>query len=285
MKTKKRKKLIALFAVATLSCMALTGCGVKRTTDEDIGGIESNAVSNDADSATSGTITVYTALEDDIIEKYLQSFYKKYPDIKINLVRDATGTIIAKAIAEKDNPVADVVWGVSASVLLQLDKYNLIKGYTPNGADRVLDQFKDTKNEDMKWVGIEVYETAFLVNTEVCEAKGLDIPTCFNDLLDPQYENQIIMPDPTSSGTGMLTINGILQTMGNEAGWEYLEALNNNIASYTTSGSKPAKMAASSEIAVGLSMGYRCAQLYQEGNPVVVVFPNTKTTPLLHFIL
>ena len=72
----------------------------------------------------------------------------------------------------------------------------------------------------------------------------------------------------------MLTVNGILQIMGNEEGWKYMEALNKNIASYTTSGSKPAKMAAAGECAIGISFGYRCAQLLDEGNPVQVVFPS-----------
>ena len=60
---------------------------------------------------------MYTALEDDQVQQYLASFYKEYPDIKLNVVRDSTGTIVAKAIAEKDSPVADVFWGTSASVM------------------------------------------------------------------------------------------------------------------------------------------------------------------------
>lgn len=278
-----KKKMLCLLLSATIVAASLVGCGVK-STSEDVT-TDASATSETAEEATGeitkgteGSITVYTALEDDIIETYLQSFYEKYPDVEVNIVRDATGTIIAKAIAEKDSPVADVVWGVSASVLLQLDSYGLIAGYTPEGADRIEPEFKDADDDGdglLTWTGIDVYETAFLVNNAECEAAGVPVPTSFAELTDPKYSGLIVMPDPTSSGTGMLTVNGILQMMGEDEGWAYLNSLNDNISMYTTSGSKPAKMAAAGECAIGLSMGYRCATLSQEyGDEVTVIFPS-----------
>ena len=224
--------------------------------------------------ATEGSLTIYTAFEDDQIDKYLASFYEKYTDIKVDVIRESTGTLIAKVIAEKDNPVADVIWGTSASVLLQLEPYDLIKGYTPEGADKLDPKFWDSDSDAALWTGCDVYETAFAVNTDVCEEAGVPVPTSFADLTDPQYEGMIIMPDPTSSGTGMLSVNGILQIMGEEEGWNYLNELNKNILNYTTSGSKPAKMAAAGECGIGISFGYRCSTLLQEGNPIEVVFPS-----------
>lgn len=278
----KRRRFLSLVAMGSMLAAAVMGCGVKSTSES---ASNSEAVSQAADGeivkGTEGSITVYTALEDDIIESYLTSFREKYPDIEINIVRDATGTIVAKAIAEKDNPVADVVWGTSASVLLQLDNYDLIQPYTPEGADQIIAEFKDSDEDGdglLKWTGIDVYETAFLVNNAECEAAGVPVPTSFAELTDEKYKGMIVMPDPTSSGTGMLTVNGILQSMGDETGWDYLTKLNDNISQYTSSGSKPAKMAASGECAIGISMGYRCAQLYQEyGDEVTVVFPEEKS--------
>lgn len=266
--TRKMTSLaMAAVMAAGMSCVAYAG--------ETEAGTEADAsYTTDVEKATEGELTVYTALEDDQIEKYLETFTEEYPDIKLNVIRESTGTLIAKAIAEKDNPVADVFWGTSASVLLQLKKYDLIKGYTPVGADKILDKFKDMNNKDELWTGIDCYETAFAVNTDVCEAEGLDIPTSFADLLDEQYKGEIVMPDPTSSGTGMLSVNGILQIMGEDEGWDYLNKLSENVAAFTTSGSKPAKMAAAGETAIGISFGYRCASLYEDGNPIEVVYPS-----------
>jgi iron(III) transport system substrate-binding protein len=287
---RKLKSSMALGLSAALMLTSLAGCSVKSTKEDDSASAASSAAAGESageeasvsettadgtvEKATEGSITVYTAFEDDQIDKYLESFKEQYPDIDVEVIRESTGTLIAKVIAEKDNPVADVIWGTSASVLLQLEPYGLIQGYKPEGTDQLDPRFYDSTSEEPLWTGCDVYETAFLVNTQVCEEAGVEVPQSFEDLIDPCYEGMIVMPDPTSSGTGMLSVNGILQIMGEEDGWEYLEALNKNISCYTTSGSKPAKMAAAGECGIGISFGYRCAQLLAEGNPVEVVFPS-----------
>lgn len=276
---KRMKRLVSLLAATTMCLALFSGCGVK-TISEGPGASASDSTSGEvSDSSTElvkltkGSLTIYTAFEDDQIDKYLESFYTKYPDIKVNVIRESTGTLVAKVIAEKDAPVADVIWGTSASVLLQLEPYGLIKGYTPVGADLLDKRFYDSVSENALWTGCDVYETAFLVNTDLCKEKGIPVPHSFAELTDPMYEGLIVMPDPTSSGTGMLTVNGILAMMGDDA-WTYMNALNKNMANYTTSGSKPAKMAAAGECVIGISFGYRCATLLADGNPVEVVFPS-----------
>ena len=56
-------------------------------------------------------LTVYTAIEADDLAKYAERFNKDHPDIEIQWVRDSTGIITAKLLAEKDNPQADMIWG------------------------------------------------------------------------------------------------------------------------------------------------------------------------------
>ena len=56
------------------------------------------------------TLTVYTALEADQLKAYQAAFEKENPDIKIQWVRDSTGIITAKLLAEKNNPKADAIW-------------------------------------------------------------------------------------------------------------------------------------------------------------------------------
>ncbi len=81
------------------------------------------------------------------------------------------------------------------------------------------------------------------------------------------------MPNPASSGTGFLTVSAILQIMGKEKGWDYLDQLHENIAMYTHSGSKPAKMAGKGEFPIGLSFAYRGFKQRAKGEPVVIAFP------------
>jgi iron(III) transport system substrate-binding protein len=82
------------------------------------------------------------------------------------------------------------------------------------------------------------------------------------------------MPNPASSGTGYLSVSAILQMMGEEAGWEYLDALHENMAVYTHSGSKPCRMAGAGEVAIGISFDYRAITQRNEGEPIQPVFPS-----------
>ena len=54
------------------------------------------------------TLTVYTALEAEELEPLRKAFRAEHPDIDINWVRDSTGIITAKILAEIDagNPQA-----------------------------------------------------------------------------------------------------------------------------------------------------------------------------------
>ena len=50
------------------------------------------------------TLTVYTAVEAEDLKLYAAEFNKDHPDIKIRWVRDSTGIVTAKLLAEKNNP-------------------------------------------------------------------------------------------------------------------------------------------------------------------------------------
>jgi iron(III) transport system substrate-binding protein len=222
--------------------------------------------------ATSGEITVYTALEDDQIAVYLPLFEEKYPDITVNIVRDSTGIVTAKLLAEKDNPQADVVWGLAASSLLVADQQGMLEPYAPVGLEKIYPNFRDSRDVPT-WVGIDAWFSAFCVNTVELEAKGLPMPTSWEDLTNPVYKGHIVMSNPNSSGTGYLSVSAILQLKGEEEGWKYLDQLNDNIAVYTHSGSKPCKMAGAGEAVIGISFDYRAIKQKGEGQPVEAVFP------------
>lgn len=279
------KKKICIALIGALTAAAFAGCSgggssqSGETTAETAGSQEAGTETSEggsAQKADSGEITVYTALEDEQVSDYLAKFNETYPDITVNVVRESTGIITAKLIAEKDNPQADLVWGTAASSMIVLDDMGALEPYEPEGCDRILPQFKSDK-EVPTWVGIDAWETAFVVNTEELKKLGMEPEEIksYEDLLDPRLKGQIVMSNPNSSGTGFLTVSAILQLKGkdSEAGWDYLDQLHENIAQYVHSGSKPAKMAASGECAVGISFGYAGISQRDKGAPVEVIFP------------
>jgi iron(III) transport system substrate-binding protein len=211
-------KRITFFVQAALLSAVMAGCTAVPLTapvaPAEAGSSQSTTASA-GEQATQGEITVYTALEDDQIAKYLPIFSAKYPDIKVNIMRDSTGIITAKLLAEKDNPQADAVWGLAATSLLVADKQDMLEPYAPAGLERISPSFRDPADPP-HWVGIDTWFSAFCVNTEELKAKNLPIPTSWADLIKPEYKGMIVMPNPASSGTGFLSVSAILQMMGSQ---------------------------------------------------------------------
>src|SRR4030042_1167083 len=114
-------------------------------------------------------------------------------------------------------------------------------------------------------------------NTKVLKEKHLPMPKGWYDLLNPVFKGLIAMPDPSASGTGFLQIASILQMYGakegKEDGWNFLKSLDKNMAEYIKSGSRPAKMTAQGEFAVGCSFDFVVGEQKKQGFPVELVFP------------
>jgi iron(III) transport system substrate-binding protein len=203
------------------------------------------------------TVVLYTALEEDETADYLALAKKDMPDLDIKWVRYSTGEVMAKLIAEKDNPQADVVYGTAVTELAGAK--DLFVPYKAKDFDKIGKDYKDPAGY---WTAIDMYVAAFCVNKDRLAKKGLPMPQSWADLTKPVYKGEVIMPNPASSGTGYLQVtsllfmNGIKQ--GKEGGWDFLKKLHENIG----------------EVAVGVSFGYRVAKQMADGFPVAMVFPS-----------
>ena len=221
-------------------------------------------------------LLVYTALETDQLKAYQEGFNRVHPDIEIKWVRDSTGVITAKLLAEKGNPQADVVWGVAASSLALLDRNGMLEPYRPLNLDAIMSQYRDKKNPPA-WFGMNVWGATICFNTVEAQKRNIPKPETWKDLTKPVYKGQVVMPNPVSSGTGYFDVTAWLQLFGDDngkgGGWKFMDGLHENIAQYTHSGSRPCNMAASGEYVVGISFEYRANANKARGAPIDLVFP------------
>ncbi|TDE40029.1 ABC transporter substrate-binding protein [Antarcticimicrobium sediminis] len=223
-----------------------------------------------ASAAVAGEITVYTALEEEEIAAYAAAAQATMPDVELNILRLSTGKLGARILAEAGNPQADVIWGWAVTAMMDPQILDMLEPYAAKGSEVLGDAFRDA---DGRWFAPVGYMGAFCVNTARLEQKGLPMPKSWKDLEDPAFKGEILMPDPNSSGTGYLHVNAVLQTLGEEAGWAQLAAVDPNMAQYTSSGSKPCKSARTGEYTVGISLAFTAMQSIEEGYPLAMVFP------------
>ena len=217
-------------------------------------------------------LLVYTALETDQLKAYTESFQKTNPNIDLKFVRDSTGVITAKLLAEKANPQADVVLGVAASSMEIFKAEGMLAPYAPAGFEKLTRSYSDGGTPPA-WVGQDVFAAVVCYNTVEGQKKGIPKPETWKDLLKPVYKGQITMPNPASSGTGFFDVTAWLQLFGEQEGWKYMDQLHENIAQYTHSGSKPCRQSGAGEFVVGISFDFRGNDVKQKGAPVELVFP------------
>jgi iron(III) transport system substrate-binding protein len=182
-------------------------------------------------------------------------------------------------LAEKDNPQADCIWGWAVTNMSEFVPKGMLVTYKPKGWDKIPDNFKDPNGY---WTAIDLYAAALVPNTKVLEEKNLPMPKGWHDLLDPVYKGALIMPNPASSGTGFLQVASLLvmldpdyknKPVEENKAWDFLKKLDKNMGQYIKSGSKPAKLTAAGEYAVGASFAFVYSSLKKKGFPVALVMP------------
>jgi len=215
-------------------------------------------------------ITVYSALEADQVGAYKTAFETANPDIEIAWVRDSTGVMTARFLAEKDNPRADAIWGLGASSVALFDSMGLLEPYAPKGLDQIKPVFRSAKNPPA-WTGMDAWLTVMCFNTVEGGKNNLPKPASWSDLTNPVYKDQVVMPNPASSGTGYQAVYAWIQIMGEKAAWEFMDKLHQNIAVYTHSGSAPCVQAAKGERVIGLGFDMRGAKEKTAGAPIDIM--------------
>jgi len=225
------------------------------------------------------TVVIYTSLENEEVVEYIKQAKAELPDLDIQAIRLSTGELGARMLAEKNNPQADCVWGWAVTNMEEFVPRKMIKPYKPKGWDKIPAHFKDPNGY---WTAIDLYAAAFVINTKVIAKKNLPTPKGWKDLLNPVYKDLLIMPNPASSGTGFLQVASLLEMLDGDyktkpvednKAWDFLKKLDKNMGQYIKSGSKPAKLTAAGEYAVGCSFAFVYSSLKKKGFPVAMVLP------------
>lgn len=226
--------------------------------------------------AQAGELTIYAGAEADNIKYFSEVFAKAHPNIKLNWVRDSTGIIQARVLAEKDNPRADVLFAMAVTSMTGFAQMGMFVPYTPKGMEALNPLYLD-KARPASWVGLYGWASSMCFNTEEARRANLPKPVKWTDLENPVYRGKITMPHPASSGTGYLMVAAWIQMFGEDKAWAFMDKLHANVGSYSHSGSKPCEQAAAGEYVVGLSFPFRAARLKSQGAPIDIVMAQEGT--------
>jgi thiamine transport system substrate-binding protein len=137
--------------------------------------------------------------------------------VQILLSGDA-GTALNKAILSKDNPIADVFYGVDNTFLSRALTENIFEAYNSPLLADIPDEYEmDSHNQALPvdWGDVCLnYDRQYLLDRNIQPPQNLE------DLLKPEYKDLLVVENPASSSPGLAFL---LATIGHFGADKYLD--------------------------------------------------------------
>lgn len=242
MKNMKNRNLLL---VAVILCLLLSGCGQKKD-----------------------RVVIYTSAEDYRVEYMRQRLEETFPQYDIVLEYMTTGTHAARLLAEGTKTECDITYDLEYTYLAKLEEAGILADLS----DYDFSVFREDVRQSTCYMPEYRNGGAIIVNPEVLDRYGLPVPTCYDDLLKPEYQGLISMPNPSSSGTGYMFLLAMVNARGEEAAFAYFDALSNNILQFTSSGSGPVNALQQGEVAIGLGITGTAVTAINDGAALEILF-------------
>ncbi len=230
--------------------------------------------------APASDVNVYSIWPEPYIAPLFGQFTKE-TGIHVKWIRQSSGQILAKVLAEKANPQADVMFGGPAETFIPAIQAGVLEPYAAPSAAAIAGTYKDPQNY---WLGLARDPLVFMTNTNFLKQHSLKSPTSWNDLLNPVYKGQIQFANPQASGTGVARVATLVLLMGEEKAFQYMKALDKNVVVYTEHGAGGAIPIATGQAATGTFFIVDALDTAGKGYPVVVTFPKEGTSETVEAI-
>ncbi len=223
--------------------------------------------------AQADKLTYYCSAQEDWCQLMARSF-EEATGIDVDMTRKSSGETYAQVRAEASNPKGDVWWGGTGDPHLQAAEEGLTEEYISPMRDQLHGwAIAQAESAGNRTIGIYSGALGYGYNTELVAANNLPEPSCWKDLLKPEYKGHVQMANPNSSGTAYTTLASMVQLFGEDEGFEFMKSLHANINQYTKSGSAPIKAAGRGENTIGIVFMHDAVKQAVNGFPIKVVAP------------
>jgi iron(III) transport system substrate-binding protein len=223
--------------------------------------------------AAAGELVVYYGTSRDLFEPVVQAFAATRPDIKISTFRQPNEELMATVELEirAGKPRADVIYLATTQLFGLQQQHKALERYSPKELEKIKKELRDPELL-LNPVGVNL--SVIQYNTK--RITGQDIPKKYTDLLNPKWNNQIIMTDPRSSGSAHTHIWFLTKYLADTAGeppygWSFYRELRKLNAKYVASHGTVRAMVQTGERPLGIQMLNDAMKSVTTGEPASFV--------------
>ena len=214
------------------------------------------------------SIIIYSSMEQFRNEDMQDKLNEEFPDLDIFVMYIPTAKAAAKIAIEGEKTDADIVVDLEGAYMNKVEKFMAeVEQYSR------LEYLPDAQSDSERYVVWSRQAGSVVINKDILDKYDLPIPETYEDLLNPVYKNMIAMPDPKTSGTGFFFLRNLVNVMGEDEAFDYMDKLAINVKQFTESGSGPIKLLMQGEIAVGLGLTFQAVNELNNGNHFIIMEP------------
>ena len=198
--------------------LVVIACGEPgRNDDASSAGAPNEATEVEQEDVRGTTIRVVTHDSFNVTESVLDAF-EAQTGINVELVKGGDAVqIVNQAVLTRENPQGDVLFGIDNNLLTRAYDANLFLPYESSGLDRVPDEFE--LDPDHRVTPIDRGDVCLNFDRSYFATRPVEVPQTLDDLTKPEYENLLVVENPSTSTPGLAFLLATIDVFG-ESGWQ-----------------------------------------------------------------
>lgn len=171
-----------------------------------------NAVTDGASPTTgelSGTVTLVTHDSFNVSDSVIDAFEEQTGVTLEVLPSGDAGSMLNQVILTKDSPQGDVVFGVDNTFLSRALDEDLFVPYESPGLEDVPERF--LLDEEHRVTPIDYGDVCLNYDKSFFEEQDVEIPETLADLVQPEYEDLLVVENPATSSPGLAFLLATVQ--------------------------------------------------------------------------
>jgi thiamine transport system substrate-binding protein len=162
------------------------------------------------------TLTVLTHASFAVSEAVLQQF-EQANNVKVQFIKQGdAGQALTRAILTKDNPEADVIFGVDNTFMSRALEDDLLEPYRPIGAKRADMPQEFQLDPTQRLIPIDYGDVCLNYDKAYFAEKNLTPPQTLADLTKPEYKDLLVIENPAGSSPGLAFMLATVSAFGED---------------------------------------------------------------------